>query len=591
MFSSSRWLIRPLVSSTIIFAASTTSLLHNNSRLTACEVDDDTQTDTPSSQSSKGQYYPYVILGGGTTAYSAIEAIRQLSPQSPILVLSSERVVPSLHRGDLYRNNETTDRGLGDDLLSSYNEWRRHITSKLSSEPDALQNSKIHLLLRQDQLKISPHDKVVELSNGGKVNFGKLLVATAGHPKSFYVLGDEHMKANKAGLLSGGGVNSLISLSDFEELERVIPDLTGMTQTNGGEGGLDAEDGSKEKTIVIIGGGFLGTEVALAMASRARAFNADRSSGQPRIKILQVYAEKSPLASYLPRYLSQDVKERLERHGVECIEERLVTDLHESASNQIRMNIVGEERTTLNAHYVIMASSTISPDVRIARESGLEIDTVNGGIVVNDSFEYGNGVYAAGVVASYYDHELGRRRVNRYDHSVNSGLLAGYNMVSSSGDGGDGTQRPYTHQPAVRSFLGDINVNCESIGECNSDLETVGVWINRGLDPGAPEILKNVSCKSPYKRGVIYYMRNSRVVGVVLWNADDLLEKARDLIRVNPMIRNDQLKRAIPLAPDDWLMVKKEHGRREGRKMVTEDDRESLVQVRSKEVGDGRGDH
>ena len=117
----------------------------------------------------------------------------------------------------------------------------------------------------------------------------------------------------------------------------------------------------------------MGTEVALAMASRARAFNADRSPGQPRIKILQVYAEKSPLASYLPRYLSQDVKERLERHGVECIEERLVTDLHESASNQIRMNIVGEERTTLNAHYVIMASSTISPDVRIARESGLEV--------------------------------------------------------------------------------------------------------------------------------------------------------------------------------------------------------------------------
>ena len=70
------------------------------------------------------------------------------------------------------------------------------------------------------------------------------------------------------------------------------------------------------QTIVIIGGGFLGTEVALAMASRARAFNADRSPGQPRIKILQVYAEKSPLASYLPRYLSQDVKERLERHGV-----------------------------------------------------------------------------------------------------------------------------------------------------------------------------------------------------------------------------------------------------------------------------------
>lgn len=57
------------------------------------------------------------------------------------------------------------------------------------------------------------------------------------------------------------------------------------------------------------------------------------------------------------------------------------------------------------------------------------------------------------------------------------------------------------------------------------------------------------------------------------------------------MIRNDQLKRAIPLAPDDWLLVKKEQQRSGGRKMVTEDDREALVQVRAKEVGDGRGDH
>ncbi|GMH59970.1 hypothetical protein TL16_g02935, partial [Triparma laevis f. inornata] len=558
--------------------------------LARCEEDDDTSSASSSTQStSKGQYYPYVILGGGTTAYSAIEAIRQLSPQSPILVLSSERVVPSLHRGDLYRNNETTDRCLGDDLLSSYNEWRRHITSKLSSEPDALHSSKIHLLLRQDNLKINPHLKNVELSNGGLITFGKLLVATAGRPKSFYVLGDQN-SASKGSSSNLSSVNTLMSLSDFEELERVIPDLTGLTATGGGEGGEENTiDGIKEKTVVVIGGGFLGTEVALAMASRARAFNSERTPNQPRIKILQIYAEKSPLASYLPQYLSSDIKDRLERHGVECIEERLVTDLHESGVDEIKMNIVGEERMSLNAHYVIMASSTISPDVRIAKESGLEIDSVNGGIVVNDSFEYGNGVYAAGVVASYFDHELGRRRVNRYDHSVNSGLLAGYNMVSSSD--GDGTQRAYTHQPAVRSFLGDINVNCESIGECNSDLETVGVWINRGQDPGSPEILKNVSCKSPYKRGVIYYMRNSRVVGIVLWNADDLLEKARDLIRVNPMIRNDQLKRAIPLAPDDWLLVKKEQQRSGGRKMVTEDDREALVQVRAKEVGDGRGDH
>ena len=189
---------------TLAFASSSSSQAVNEA-----------QTSATAKGVSSGTFYPYVILGGGTTAYSAIEAIRQSAPQSPILVLSSERVVPSLHRGDRYCNNESTERSLGDDLLSSYNEWRRHITSKLSSEPDAIQSSKIHLLLRQAETSISPHNKTVTLDNGKEVKFGKLLIATAGSPRSFYVLGDVgEGKSERV----GGTVNGLISLSDFEEL-------------------------------------------------------------------------------------------------------------------------------------------------------------------------------------------------------------------------------------------------------------------------------------------------------------------------------------------------------------------------------------
>ena len=230
-----------------------------------------------------------------------------------------------------------------------------------------------------------------------------------------------------------------------------------------------------------------------------------------------------------------------------------------------------------------MASSTISPNVGIASRSGLELDPTNGGIVVNDTFESCNGVYAAGSCASYFDSTLGRRRVNRYDHSVNSGLLAGYNMVSSTDDG---TQKGYVHQPAVRSYLGDINVSCESIGECNSDLSTVGVWISTRNAEGK-DLLGDVSCMSPYKRGIVYYLRSNKVVGVVLWNSGDLLERARDLIRLNPDVNPSSLKRCIPLAPDDWLIVKEEKGRMKSSKLTVEDDREHLVQVRAKEFGDG----
>lgn len=45
----------------------------------------------------------------------------------------------------------------------------------------------------------------------------------------------------------------------------------------------------------------------------------------------------------------------------------------------------------------------------------------------------------AGDVASYFDFFLGRRRVEHYDHAVESGKLAAQNMA--------GAKKPYTHIP------------------------------------------------------------------------------------------------------------------------------------------------
>lgn len=542
--------------------------------------------------SRKKPHFPFVILGGGTTAYSAIEAIRQTSPKSDILVISSESVLPNLHRGDMYHNNDEGRVEIGDDFLSSYNEWRRHITSKLASEPDAYNVSeddedmgggtsegkgRVSLLLRQKDIKIDKDSKVLSLEKGGEIKFNKLLIATAGRPKSFYVLGDmvngERIKGDGFG---EDCINSLFSLSDFERLEGVIKDITETKN-------------KKERTIVVIGGGFLGTEISLAMAKRARHHNSTSDRDAPPVKVMQIYAESAPLASYLPKYLSDDVKDRLERHGVSHITERLVTDLHVkqdetdeygNGRSKCKMHLVGTSRSNIDADYVIMASSTISPSTEVAEASGIELDVVNGGIVVNDNFEVGNGIYAAGVVASYFDPNLGRRRVNRYDHSVNSGLLAGYNMVTSGQ--GEGIQVRYDHQPAVRSNLEDINVQCESVGECNSDLETVGVWIDRDRDDelkNGGELLSDVSCMSKYRRGVVYYLNNNKVAGVVLWNCSDLLERARDIIRLAPDVTDKRkLIRSIPLAPDDWLFVVRTKSRENVRNLATEDQREYLVE-------------
>ena len=40
------------------------------------------------------KFYPYVIVGAGTTAHAAIEAIRQREPNAEILLLSDEPALP-----------------------------------------------------------------------------------------------------------------------------------------------------------------------------------------------------------------------------------------------------------------------------------------------------------------------------------------------------------------------------------------------------------------------------------------------------------------------------------------------------------------
>ena len=64
--------------------------------------------------------------------------------------------------------------------------------------------------------------------------------------------------------------------------------------------------------------------------------------------------------------------------------------------------------------------------------------------------------------------------------------------------------------------------------------------------------------ESDFDRGIIYYLQDNKVKGILLWNASDYLERAREVLRAQPIITgDDSLKRLIALAPDSWLEVRK----------------------------------
>jgi 3-phenylpropionate/trans-cinnamate dioxygenase ferredoxin reductase component len=52
----------------------------------------------------------------------------------------------------------------------------------------------------------------------------------------------------------------------------------------------------------------------------------------------------------------------------------------------------------------------------------------------------------------------------------------------------------------------------EAVGEVDARLETVADW------------------KEPYREGVVYYLRDGRVRGVLLWNVWEQVDAARKLI-------------------------------------------------------------
>src|SRR5262249_46332846 len=143
----------------------------------------------------------------------------------------------------------------------------------------------------------------------------------------------------------------------------------------------------------------------------------------------------------------------------------------------------------------------IEPNVELARIAGL---SVRSGIVVDETLHTSNpDIYAAGDVAEFPCFAFGRQlRIEHADNASEMGRIAGRNMA--------GRPESYRHLPSFYSDLFDFAY--EAVGEIDSGMEIVEDW------------------KQKFRKGGIYYLRERRVRGVLLWNTFGLLDAARDLI-------------------------------------------------------------
>ena len=77
-------------------------------------------------------------------------------------------------------------------------------------------------------------------------------------------------------------------------------------------------------------------------------------------------------------------------------------------------------------------------------------------------------------------------------------------------------------------FYSDLfELGYEAVGKLDSKLETVSDW------------------QEPFQKGVIYYMQDSRVRGVLLWNVWGKLDEARALMKEEGPFNPEDLKGKI----------------------------------------------
>ncbi|CAF4764680.1 unnamed protein product [Pieris macdunnoughi] len=448
----------------------------------------------------------FLLVGGGTAAFAAMRAVRSARPDAQVLLVSPERVPPYMRpplTKEIWREPDLAERALSPELLT-FRQWNGRRRSLLY-EPlafytpperlrDAAPGAGLALGWRVVALDPAERSAVLESAAGerAKLTYDECLVASGGRPKRIGALRD---------VAAAGLSLALGSVDDVAALARVL-------------------DGGR-RTVAVIGGGPPGAELAAALADRAR--------------VVHVYRERAPLATSLPPNLAAEAARALAALGVEAAPGLEIVGATASGG---RVRLTTADGGALEVDAVVECAGT-EPDVeRLAGASRLETHPKLGGLVVNAELAARSGLWAAGDSACFYDEALGRRRLDRHDHAVASGRLAGENMAS------EGRPRAYGHQSMFWSDLGP-DLGYEAIGEIDSKLPTVAVFCEDAVreakeaataadgaadGAAADEAAARADGGVRYERGVVFYLRESRVVGVLLWNLFNRMHLARQVL-------------------------------------------------------------
>jgi 3-phenylpropionate/trans-cinnamate dioxygenase ferredoxin reductase component len=391
------------------------------------------------SMSSRMKNFDYVIIGGGLAGSHAAQAIRENDPNGSILLITDENH-PPYDRVPLSKN---------------------YLTGKMKSEVLYVKQSnfyadqKIELLVGSKATKLDPKNHIVDIGSGTQVNYKKLLLVTGGQVRRLSIPGSD-LK----------GVFYLRTIDDADKILKAM---------------------RESKNVVIIGGGFIGCELASSFTKKS---------------ISSTIIELGP--KILGRVFDQDTARWLDdyftKKGVKIMTSTTPTAIvgKEGKVSGVKL----QSGQIIPADFLVIGIGII-PNTDLAKNAGLAVDN---GIVVNQYLQTSNpDIYAASDVARFYSPIFRRyMRLEHYDLAVKQGRLAGENMTGKS--------KQFEELPYFFSFMFDVRI--EAYGDMSKydNVVTKGSPIENGgftkfyLDDGVINAVMMVTRKEnvEYIKQLIY---------------------------------------------------------------------------------------
>ena len=302
-----------------------------------------------------------VIVGAGQAGASAILELRQHQYAGKIILIGEEAHLP-------YERPP-----LSKDAILNPEETKLEILSQ-----QKLQDLNVEVILNQPVQKIHRYEHVVELANGKKIHYDKLLIATGAAPRRLAMLD-----------ALGKHVYTLRNLEDAQALISVL---------------------QPKQRLVLVGGGVIGLE--LASSARAR---------QAEVTVLEM--SSTVMARTAPRLLSDFLLVQHRKAGVDI---RLETEIMQAKIENDHIVIDLNNTEQLHADAIIYGIGVI-PNAQIAVDAGLDVDFA---ILVNQNCQTSDlDIYAAGDVATQLRENGQYCRIETWENAnLQAGIFARHVM-------------------------------------------------------------------------------------------------------------------------------------------------------------------